>query len=126
MKGTQLMIVIGADMHKSSHTLAAVAAATGEMLDGKTAAVGARGFDGVLRWARGLGGERVWALEDCRHVSGSFERFLIAGGERVVRVPTTQVCTQALGKTASIASGKPLRPSRQLINTSETPRRGGR
>jgi len=88
MKGTQLMIVLGADMHKSSHTLAAVAAATGEMLDEKTAAVGARGFDAVLRWARGLGGDRVWALEDCRHVSGSFERFLIARGERVVRVPT--------------------------------------
>src|SRR3954464_2993085 len=82
------MIVLGADMHKSSHTLAAVAAATGEMLDEKTAAVGARGFDAVLRWARGLGPERVWALEDCRHVSGSFERFLIARGERVVRVPT--------------------------------------
>jgi len=88
MKGTQLMIVLGADMHKSSHTLAAVAATTGEMLDEKTAAVGARGFDAVLRWARGLGGERVWALEDCRHVSGSFERFLIVRGERVVRVPT--------------------------------------
>ena len=82
------MIVLGADMHKSSHTLAAVAAATGEMLDEKTAAVGARGFDAGLRWARGVGRERVWALEDCRHVSGSFERFLIARGERVVRVPT--------------------------------------
>ena len=82
------MIVLGADMHKSSHTLAAVAAATGEMLDEKTAAVGARGFDAVLRWARGVGPDRVWALEDCRHVSGSFERFLIARGERVVRVPT--------------------------------------
>ena len=54
------MIVLGADMHKSSHTLAAVAAATGEMLDEKTAAVGARGFDVVLRWARALGPERVW------------------------------------------------------------------
>src|SRR5512132_898826 len=82
------MIVLGADMHKSSHTIAAVAAATGEVLDDKTAAVGARGFDQVVRWARGLGGDRVWALEDCRHVSGSFERFLIARGERVVRVPT--------------------------------------
>src|SRR5215213_9516765 len=82
------MIVLGADMHKSSHTLAAGAATTGEMLDDKTAAVGARGFGEVLRWARGLGADRVWALEDCRHVSGSFERFLIARGERVVRVPT--------------------------------------
>jgi transposase len=82
------MIVLGADMHKSSHTIAGVAAATGEVLDEKTAAVGARGFDVLLRWARGLGPERVWALEDCRHVSGSFERFLLARGERVVRVPT--------------------------------------
>jgi transposase len=30
---------------------------------------------------------RVWAIEDCRHVSGSFERFLLERGERIVRVP---------------------------------------
>ena len=69
------MIVIGADMHKRTHTLAAVVAATGELLDDKTAAVGGAGFRELLGWARGLGSERVWALEDCRHVSGSFERF---------------------------------------------------
>lgn len=33
-----------------------------------------------------------------------------------------QVCTQAWGKTASIASGKPFRPSTQAIRTSRTPR----
>jgi transposase len=58
------------------------------MLADKTSSVGARGFDLVLRWARALDVERVWALEDCRHVSGCFERFLIARGERVGRVPT--------------------------------------
>jgi transposase len=42
----------------------------------------------VVHWARGLGRDRVWALEDCWHVSGSFERFLITRSERVVRVPT--------------------------------------
>src|SRR3954454_7505996 len=41
-----------------------------------------------VRWARELDRERVWALEDCRHVSGSLERFLIERGERVLRVPT--------------------------------------
>ena len=82
------MIVLGADMHKSSHTVAGVAARTGEVLGDKTVSVGVRGFAQVLRWARGLGRDRAWALEDCRHVSGSFERFLIARGERVVRVPT--------------------------------------
>jgi transposase len=82
------MIVLGADRHKSSHTIAGIAATTGEMLGDKTVGVGVRGFDQVLRWARGLGRDRVWALEDCRHVSGSFERFLVARGERVVGVPT--------------------------------------
>jgi transposase len=82
------MIVLGADTHKRSHTIAAVAAATGEVLGQTTVQVGARGFASLLVWARGLEGERVWALEDCRHVAGSFERFLIARGERVLRVPT--------------------------------------
>ena len=82
------MIVLGADTHKRSHTIAAVSAATGELVGEKTVQVGARGFASLLVWARGLGGERVWALEDCRHVAGSFERFLIARGERVVRVAT--------------------------------------
>jgi hypothetical protein len=77
------MIVLGADTHKRSHSIAAVAARTGELLGEQTVQVGARGFDALLRWARGLDGERVWALEDCRHVSGSFERFLVGRGERV-------------------------------------------
>jgi transposase len=82
------MIVLGADMHEGSHTVAAVAAATGEVLGEKTVAVSERGFVAVLDWARSLGGERVWALEDCRHVSGSLERFLLVSGERVIRVAT--------------------------------------
>ena len=82
------MIVLGADTHKRSHTIAAVAAATGELLGEQTIAVGRRGFGALLRWARGLDGDRVWALEDCRHVSGSLERFLIGRGERVLRIPT--------------------------------------
>jgi hypothetical protein len=75
------MIVIGADTHKRSHTVAAIAAGTGELLGDQTVVVGRRGFEALLRWTRGLDGERVWALEDCRHVSGSLERFLIERGE---------------------------------------------
>ena len=82
------MILLGADMHKGSHTIAAIAASSGVVLDDQTITVGKRGFAAVLEWARGLDGERVWALEDCRHVSGSFERFLLVNGERVVRVAT--------------------------------------
>src|SRR3954452_25314212 len=82
------MIVLGADTHKRSHTVAAVGAATGEVLSDRTVAVGTAGFVALWSWARAFDEERVWALEDCRHVSGSLERFLIARGERVLRIPT--------------------------------------
>jgi transposase len=77
------MIVLGADAHKRSHTIVAVAATTGEVLGEQTVLVGGKGFAALWAWARSLGGKRVWALEDCRHVSGSLERFLIERGERV-------------------------------------------
>jgi transposase len=47
-----------------------------------------------------LEGERVWALEDCRHVSGSLERFLIARGERVLRIPTKLMADTRRGARA--------------------------
>src|SRR5213592_2086969 len=80
------MIVIGADTHKQSHTVGAVGAATGRVLGDRTVKAKRRSFDDLLVWARGLGAERVWAIEDCRHVSGALERFLLRRGERVVRV----------------------------------------
>jgi transposase len=88
VKGTKATIVLGADTHKRSHTIAAVTAASGELLGDKTIQVGERAFAAVLGWARGLGAERLWALEDCRRVSGAFERFLLVRGERVVRFAT--------------------------------------
>jgi transposase len=86
-EGTQWMIVIGSDPHKQSFTFAAAVAATGELRSSETVEASAAGFDRALRWARALDGERVWAVEDCRHVSGRLERFLVARGERMVRVP---------------------------------------
>jgi transposase len=91
------MIVLGADMHKSSHTIAAVAASTGELLGDLRIDVGGRGFAAVLDWACRVGAERVWALEDCRHVSGAFERFLLVNGERVVRLPTRLMAGERRG-----------------------------
>jgi transposase len=80
------MIVIGADTHKRSHTVAAVEAASGRMLVERTVPAQRRCFEALLTWARGHGRQRVWAIEDCRHVSGALERFLLAHGEAVVRV----------------------------------------
>src|SRR3954449_11701704 len=82
------MIVLGADTHKRSHTIAAVTATTGELRGEQTIQVGRGGFDALLRWARGLDGERVWALEACRQAPGGLEPFLSGRGERVLRIPT--------------------------------------
>lgn len=81
------MIVIGADTHKQSHLCGAVDGSSGAVLGELEAPAREGGFSALLDWGRELGEGRVWAIEDCRHVSGSFERFLVAQGERVVRVP---------------------------------------
>jgi transposase len=80
------MIVVGTDTHKKTHTCGAVDALTASARGELTAPAHRGSFGKLLRWARALDRERVWALEDCRHVSGAFERFLIARGERVVPV----------------------------------------
>jgi transposase len=81
------VIVIGVDPHKQTHTAAAVEQATGELRAEVTVRARLHGCEQLLAWARELHGERLWAMEDCRHVSGSLERFLLARGEQVVRVP---------------------------------------
>lgn len=91
------MIVIGADPHKRSHTAAAVDPATGELRSSETVAASDSGHAALLDWARALDAERVWAIEDCRHVSGGLERFLVGRGERVVRVPPKLMAGARLG-----------------------------
>ena len=81
------MIVIGIDPHKKPHTALAVSAATGEPLAQITVPARRAGHERLLAWARRLSGERLFALEDCRHVSGGLESALVMSAERVVRVP---------------------------------------
>lgn len=79
------MVVIGADLHKRSHTLVAVDG-SGRKLAEKTASATAAGHLELRRWL-GRWSSRTVALEDCRHLSRTFERDLLRAGERVVRVP---------------------------------------
>lgn len=81
------MIVIGADIHKSTHALAAVSGDGGVVAGELEIRADESGHRAALRWARELDEECVWAIEDCRHLSRRFEQALIAAGERVVRVP---------------------------------------
>jgi transposase len=67
--------------------LAAVDEGTGRVRGSRQIKADEPGHLAAVRWARGLGEERVWAIEDCRHVSRRLEQALLAAGERVVRVP---------------------------------------
>lgn len=80
------MVTIGVDTHKHTHT----AVATDELgrpQGERTELAKLEGFGALLVWAREQDCERVWVIEDCRHVSGPFERFLLDHGEAVVRLP---------------------------------------
>jgi transposase len=81
------MVVLGADVHKRTHTFVAVNE-VGRQLGQLTVTADEKGHAKALRWARKqFGGERIWGIEDCRHLSARLERDLLSGGERVVRVP---------------------------------------
>lgn len=80
------MIVISADTHKRTHALAAVDEGTGRVLGQREIKADEPGHLAAVRWARELDDERVWAIEDCRHISRRLEQALVAAGERVVRV----------------------------------------
>ena len=69
------MIVIGVDVHKHSLTAAAV----DEL--GRQRGEHSGAVDGdVVGCANSLGEERLWAVEDCRHVTRGLEQALLAAG----------------------------------------------
>jgi transposase len=86
MKETQTMVTFGIDAHKHTHTVVAVDE-VGRELATRTFATTTAAHLELLGWAQELAGVRVWAVEDCRHVSRRLERDLLGAGERIVRVP---------------------------------------
>jgi transposase len=77
------MIVIGVDVHKQSVTAVAVEVAD-RPLPEKVIQVGS---EELLGWASTLDPERLWAVEDCRQLTGWLERQLVSAGAELVRVP---------------------------------------
>lgn len=81
------MVTLGVDAHKRTHTVVAVDDTGRELGSKTTAATTSADHLELVRWAAGFGGERTWAVEDCRHLSRRLEADLLASGERIVRVP---------------------------------------
>jgi transposase len=79
------MVVLGADLHKRSHTIVVIDE-TGRKLAEKTIGATDAGHLELRRWA-GQWPDRMWGLEDCRHLSRRLDAELVRLGEAVVRVP---------------------------------------
>jgi len=80
------MLVIGIDAHKHTHTLV-LSDEHGRKLGQRTIAARTGDHLAVLAWVDGYDDERLWAVEDCRHLSRRLEQDLLGAGERIVRVP---------------------------------------
>ena len=79
------MVTIGVDPHKQTHTeLRLICSAVSSTA--RPHPLGVTDSAPLLAWAKSLDSERVWVIEDCRHVSGALERFLLDFGEAVVRL----------------------------------------
>ncbi len=94
------MVVVGADVHKRTHTFVAVDD-VGRQIGQVTVAATTRGHLKALRWAgERFGSELLWAVEDCRHLSARLERDLLTAGQSVVRVPPKMMAEQRrVGRT---------------------------
>jgi transposase len=101
------MVVVGADVHKRTHTFVAVDE-VGRQLGEKVVETTTAGHRKAVRWAREqFGGDLVWAIEDCRHLSARLERDLLSADQKVVRVPPklmalTRKSARTLGKSDPI------------------------
>jgi transposase len=81
------MITLGIDAHKRTHTVVAVDELGRELGQKTTTATTSDDHLEMLRWGERFGGQRTWAVEDCRHLSRRLESDLLGAGERIVRVP---------------------------------------
>ncbi|MBP9917489.1 MAG: IS110 family transposase [Dermatophilaceae bacterium] len=88
------MVVVGADVHKRTHTFVAVDA-VGRQVGQRTVSATSEGHARALAWARSeFGLDLRWAIEDCRHLSARLEHHLLSAGQQVVRVPPKMMAEQ--------------------------------
>ena len=81
-----MLVTIGADSHKATHTVVAVDE-VGRVLGEKQVRATSEGHLVLVQWAARFD-QVVFALEDCRHLTRRLEADLLKAGHRVVRVPT--------------------------------------
>jgi transposase len=66
-----------------------------------------------LSWASAISDQRLWAIEDCRHLSRGLETMLLAAGEHVVRVPPKLMASQRKSARNAARARSPTHPRRR-------------
>ena len=109
-----MVIVVGADVHKATHTFVAV-----DEVGRKLGEKHGEGDDRRVMTGRcggrepQFGDELRWGIEDCRHLSARLERDLLAGGQEVVRVPPKLMAQTRAPRRGTEAS--PTRSTRLAV-----------
>lgn len=80
-----MIMTIGIDAHKHTHTAVALNEVGVEVAEG-TFAASLDGLAQLYEWAQSFD-ERRWAVEDCRDVTAHLEQMLLDHGEEAFRVP---------------------------------------
>jgi transposase len=97
-------IVIGVGVHKYSLTAVAI-----DEVGRTFAELTASDEHGLIAWSMSLPLERLWAVEDCRHVTCALEKALVSTSEQLVRVPPKLTAPQ---RRSGRVRGKSTRSTR--------------
>ena len=91
------MIILGCDVHKSSHTIVAIDA-FGKMIEKITIKNTFEDFERLLKWAMKLEGQKAWGIENSQHYGKHLAQFLLNKGEQVYEV-TPKLTAQLRGRS---------------------------
>ncbi len=107
-----MMVIIGIDPHKASHTAVAIGCDEEKLAEVKVRATCQQTVK-LLAWAEPLG-ERTWAVESAGGMGYLLPRQLVGAGERVLDVPATlasRVRVLATGKSEKNDPNEALAPT---------------
>jgi transposase len=121
-----MVVMVGVDVHKDTHCAVAVDEVGRQLGRAMTVRATDAGHRQLLAWARRSFPDAsvVFAVEDCRHVSGRLERALLDAAATVVRVPPklmaqTRTSARTRGKSDPIDA---LAVARAAVREPDLPR----
>ncbi|MGB5565868.1 MAG: hypothetical protein WBN93_05995 [Acidimicrobiia bacterium] len=100
-----MMVMLGTDAHKRSHTIVAVDAAGAE-IGSVTVAATTDGHLRAVQWAAQFR-ERCWEIEDCRALLRRLEGDLLGVGEQIAWVPPKMMARASAADLRALASEQP-------------------